>query len=48
MIEIKVRKIRYMYKHVNLWTIEAINDFIQDGAWSGGYKESRVYRFGLV
>ena len=44
-IEIKVRKIKYLHKHVNLWDVEAVSEFIQDGTWSGGYKESLEYTY---
>jgi hypothetical protein len=37
-IEIKIRKIKYLHNHVILWDVDAVSEFIQDGAWSGGYK----------
>lgn len=42
-IAIKLRKIRYLQRHVNLWDDEAVSAFIQDGTWSDGYKETLEY-----
>ena len=36
---------KYLHKYVNLWDVEAVSAFIQDGTWSGGYKESLEYTY---
>jgi hypothetical protein len=44
-IAIKVKKIKYLQKHVNLWDTYAVRQFIQEGTWRGGYKERLEYSY---